>query len=485
MKRREFIALLGGAAAWPLAARAQQPKIATVGILVAGNTSPEAFLQGFRAALAAAGLIEGQNVQLEVRSAEGSDTLLPQKATELVRLKADVIVAFLTPAVQAARHVTSDIPIVMAPAGDPVATGLISSLARPGGNITESNQAAAALKLMERWIEQGQHLAAIARHLRLTKGASADLMRKAGQKALDAKDVIAVIEGIAAIVANKAFDLVDPVVMPGLRLLTEQNDTRWVSAIWFMPELGEFLTHLSESQSEIVLENLVLCARIDHDEEHILTAIAGSYPRSVWHFFKARLDRAATKERDEEHYEDIPFQLHELVQPLSRDPSFAVDAVRSWYAADQSLFQYRGGKLLHNVFPGFSSALGAKLVAIVQECTDAAINFVLTILQTYQGQPALHDVCKEVVDKLPENDSRLNEIEVILESTGIISGQFGFVEAYQRKKNEVSPWLSDPRPKVRAFAERYQRTLDRSIAAEQRRSETDYELRRREWPEEE
>jgi len=97
--------------------------------------------------------------------------------------------------------------------------------------LNESNQAAAALKLMERWIEQGQHLAAIARHLRLTKGASADLIRKAGQKAIDAKDVIAVIEGIAAIVANKAFDLVDPIVMPGLRLLTEQNDTRWVSAI--------------------------------------------------------------------------------------------------------------------------------------------------------------------------------------------------------------------------------------------------------------
>jgi putative tryptophan/tyrosine transport system substrate-binding protein len=143
MRRREFITLLGGAAAArPLAAGAQQPKMATVGILVTGNTSPEAFLQGFRAALATTGLIEGQNVQLELRSAEGSDTLLPQKATELVRLKADVIVASLTPAVQAARHATSDIPIVMAPAGDPVATGLISSLARPGGNITGVSAAA-------------------------------------------------------------------------------------------------------------------------------------------------------------------------------------------------------------------------------------------------------------------------------------------------------------------------------------------------------
>ena len=366
--------------------------------------------------------------------------------------------------------------------GDDVLTPFLPAVLQ---GLNESNQTTAALKLMERWIEQGQHLAAIARHLRFTRGASGDLMRKTGQKAIDAKDVIGVIEVIAAIVANKAFDLVEPVVMPGLRLLTEQNDTRWVSAIWFMPELSEFLTHLSETQSEAVLENLVLCARIDHDEEHILTAIGGSYPRLVWRFFKARLDRTATKERDGERYEDIPFQLHELVQPLSQDPSFAVETARSWYAADQSLFQYRGGKLLHNIFPGFNSALGVQLIAVVQEGTDAAIDFVLTILRTYQGQPALHDVCKEAVDKLSENDGRLNEIEVILESTSVISGQFGLVEAYQRKKDEVSPWLSDARPKVRAFSERYRRTLDRSIAAEQRRSESDYELRRREWLEEE
>jgi len=143
MKRREFITLLGGAAcAWPLAVHAQQPKIATIGILITGNPSPEAFLDGFRVALSAAGLIEGQNIRLEVRSADGNDAVLPQRAAELVRLKVDVIVASLTPAVQAARHATSDIPIVMAPAGDPVATGLISSLARPGGNITGVSAAA-------------------------------------------------------------------------------------------------------------------------------------------------------------------------------------------------------------------------------------------------------------------------------------------------------------------------------------------------------
>jgi putative ABC transport system substrate-binding protein len=89
-------------------------------------------------------LVDGQNIRLEVRSAEGSEALL-QKAVELVRLNVDVIIASLTPAVQAARHATSDIPIVMAPAGDPVATGLISSFARPGGNITGVSGAGAEI----------------------------------------------------------------------------------------------------------------------------------------------------------------------------------------------------------------------------------------------------------------------------------------------------------------------------------------------------
>jgi putative ABC transport system substrate-binding protein len=142
MKRRQFIVGLAGAAAWPLSVGAQQPNVATIGILVTGNPNPEAFLQGFRGALRAVGLIEGQNIHLEVRSSEGNDTLLPQKAAELVRLKVDVIVASLTPAVQAARQATSDIPIVMAAAGDPIATGLISSLARPGGNVTGVSGAA-------------------------------------------------------------------------------------------------------------------------------------------------------------------------------------------------------------------------------------------------------------------------------------------------------------------------------------------------------
>jgi len=137
MRRREFITLLGGAAARPIAARAQQAgKVPTIGVLVIGNIDPAEFWRLFREGLRDLGYAEGQNVRFEFRSAEDQVDRLPELAAELVHLNVDVIVTWFTPPARAAKQATREIPIVMADAGDPVGTGLIASLSRPGGNVT-------------------------------------------------------------------------------------------------------------------------------------------------------------------------------------------------------------------------------------------------------------------------------------------------------------------------------------------------------------
>ena len=139
MRRREFITLAGGAAAtWPLAARAQEKKIDRVGVLLLENTDAALsalFLGALRDELRKAGYVEQQKVLLDFVSAEGKIDQLPKLAAGLVALRVDLIVALLTPSAYAAQQATRDIPIV-AYAGDPVGTGLVASLARPGGNIT-------------------------------------------------------------------------------------------------------------------------------------------------------------------------------------------------------------------------------------------------------------------------------------------------------------------------------------------------------------
>ena len=137
MKRREFMALLGGTvAAWPLAASAQQrERVRRIGVLWPGSP-PDKWDEAFRQGLRTHGYVEGRNILLEYRWAEGNQERLPILAEELARLPLDVIVTTSAPAILAVKEATTTIPIVFAGTSDPVRTGFAASLARPGGNLT-------------------------------------------------------------------------------------------------------------------------------------------------------------------------------------------------------------------------------------------------------------------------------------------------------------------------------------------------------------
>ncbi len=135
------------------------------------------------------------------------------------------------------------------------------------------------------------------------------------------------------------------------------------------------------------------------------------------------------------------------------------------------------------MFPAFPENLASELTALAAAASDDDLGFILQVLRAYQGEPTTHEVVKELVARLPEDDPRLEIAEICLQSTGVVGGEFGFVEAYRAKKAQIETWAADPRPKVRTFAERFARRLEQSIAAEQRRAEQNKEMRRRNYEE--
>src|SRR3954470_4334251 len=138
MQRREFIVLVGGVAICPAITQAQQSKnMARIGWMsINSPTANDANMTAFRRGMSELGYIEGQTFVMEPRYANGKDAVLPEQATQLERSGVDVIVAGPYAALQAAKQSTTHVPIVMTPAADPVVTGIVKSLDRPGGNIT-------------------------------------------------------------------------------------------------------------------------------------------------------------------------------------------------------------------------------------------------------------------------------------------------------------------------------------------------------------
>jgi putative tryptophan/tyrosine transport system substrate-binding protein len=168
MSRREFITLLGGTAAWPLAARAQHAAMPVIGFLVAGTPlSHGQWIAAFVQRLRELDWIEGRTIAIEYDWGEGRNQRFAEIAAEFVRRKVDVIVTSATAAVVAAKQATSVIPIVFAAAGDPVGTGLVASLARPGGNVTglsiqQTDVATKRLELLREVVPNLRRLAILA-----------------------------------------------------------------------------------------------------------------------------------------------------------------------------------------------------------------------------------------------------------------------------------------------------------------------------------
>lgn len=333
-------------------------------------------------------------------------------------------------------------------------------------------------------IEDEQLLRATAKMFLSSNAVDFDVLDAILSKAIElhAKDVVDQIIAVAVARYSNSdqAEYLKALFLRCVKVLTEFKDASWVHSVWYRDEAKGLVSDLDEAQRVSVLENLRMLPSIDYQAEDVLTAFAEIAPEEVIRFFCLRAEDEARLEvkRPLGDFEAIPFNFHSLHEPLSKHPTEAVALLLETYRTNPSLFEFRGGKLLQDIFPKFSEAFERELLALVGSGVDKALDFVVSVLRAYDGEPFLYPVCKAVVEHLPAEHPLLQSVSAVLLSTGVVMGEFGMAEAYEKKLNDLSSWLDDKSENVRVFARSFLDGLKSMIEQERQRAEEYIALRK-------
>lgn len=337
-------------------------------------------------------------------------------------------------------------------------------------------------------LDSARDLPGLARHLRSSNNPHPGLASRVLSKSIEAAAVPAVIECLAVAIERFGTSLIDDpdrFIQDALQFLNHRKDARWVQAAWFIKTADPFYDSLSDRATVLLLANLAFLHRIEFHAEAILGHIAGRHLEAIWDYFGERLARDAQEDsKSDPGYEAIPFRFSGLEKQLSRDPQLALSKGLSWFGQNNpALFEFRGGRLLSNAFPNCTPEFASALMQLIQAGGDQETRFALAILRNYKGAAAIYPLLKEIVARFPDDERKMSAVSASITSTGVVSGEHGFAEAWRNRRQSLMEWLSDERPSVVEFAKHQMAKLDLMIADEHRRAESNREMFVREFEE--
>jgi len=340
-----------------------------------------------------------------------------------------------------------------------------------------------AFEKVRDWIKEHKYLRQIINYCARSSQLDFDILESAVRSVIQTNDEPGVLYAIQASVArfSDAPDrMIEGVFLPALRYLNAMENHHWVDAVWPRSRAGGLFQNLTAEQQDEVLAAMVARPEVNFRDEDLLKAIGESAPEKIIDFFSTRLKFEATV-RPMLRYSAVPYALSQCRSVLQQVPDRVVQEVRNWFDTDKTLFIYRGGRFIKVVFPEPNGQVLEELHKLVAVGTKENCEFVIQVLNSYNGNVATHDLYKEIIDSLPLDSGLISEISCGLDSEGVVNGEFGYVATYLRKKAEIEPWITDSREKVSKFAKQHITSLDHQIADEQRRADQQLELRKRDF----
>jgi hypothetical protein len=342
--------------------------------------------------------------------------------------------------------------------------------------------------LVESWMRDGRNLYPSTKQFLSNAHLDLVLLKRLLARADEIDDLPTIREMVSVAVSNYSASrhaLIEELMLPAIELLTRRSNSDWIFDNWFRREMKDILALLEPHAVDAILRNLIHLREVDYHAEEVLYIIAQRAPQKVLEYLCRRLDNVSrTTDQAFGAFDAIPYEFHKLNEPLSQAPELAVRILRERYTGNYSDFMYGGARLLSNIFRGLPEKFEAELFKLVQQGGDRNYEFVLGILRNYHGQLFVHRLSREIVKSVPADSPFLTDVAIALEETGVVSGEFGMANAYERKRQEVLDWLEDPDVRVQAFAKRYIADLEKMRDAERRRAEEDVALQKFRYGEE-
>lgn len=343
--------------------------------------------------------------------------------------------------------------------------------------LSDAGHSGAVVPLIEAWIAEDKHLSSIAWYLQLAQAFRFDLLATITAKGLASEDD-QVLHNVTVAAARQSAEhpegLFDQVFLPAAQSLSSRRLFGWVGGMFNWDQLG-LLKGLSAPQVASLMKLLVEVPRLGTDGEALLAVVAREHVQAVIDLIGERF----VHERDtaDFRYEDLPYGLHYLREPLAAAPEEIVTAARRWFDADPGMAQFRGGRLIAELFPNLEHPLYPLLYSHIEDGREG-IDFVLSVLRAYEGQEFLHPLLRAIVGVLPADDDLLHIVEIVIDSSGVLTGEYGRAEAQEARKALVAEWTNNENEAVRAFAARFIRVADNQLAMERRRADRSVALRK-------
>ncbi|CDM46299.1 hypothetical protein ACET4R_22330 [Pseudomonas aeruginosa] len=339
------------------------------------------------------------------------------------------------------------------------------------------------------WIEAGQHLTTIAKSLYKVGASRLKVLEEVADRAaaLDDREAMIQVMGVAASLHVEGAMGAKAIFMLSLRELAKRNDTSWAGVIWFSRDFRTLVSAMDQGERSELLASLTSLPELGYQAEDVLYEIGKHDLHAVIDLLVGRLkhsrmlakQKRESDESSQDRFEAIPFQLTKLNELLAQAPDALLTALRADFdSEDHHMFSYRGARIVKSALPEFETLLEESLLKYVKTGNDDDIGFVIGILRAYEGSSAILGVCKEIIKAAPEYSKTWNEVAAAIESTGVVGGEYGMVEAYSRKLQQVSSWESDENERVRSFAGWLKEALHSLIEQERQRADQRIALRK-------